>query len=403
MIRSIKIRGFKSLKDVSLKLGNLNLFVGTNASGKSNFLDALRVLQGVGYGFTIDEILNGKPKGASSVKWDGIRGGSDRAAYLGNQEKMDLIGFVVEFEIPGSKTPGIYSIQIAPKGGRVFQEKLTHATKVIFNSEPLEDPYSPAIQVSYTQKKTGPKPKLPFEKNRPVLHQLLKRPECHEEHRPILETCINTLSDIQRVDPSPAILRGYSQAQHVRRMGERGEDFSALIRTIDSDEKARKAYLSWLKELRPSELDDFKYIKGPLGEALFALVEGGTEFPAPVLSDGTLRFSAITAAFFQPDKPALLTLEEIENGIHPSRVRLLVELLRSRADQGTQVIATTHSPVVLAWLDEKEYSHTFFCHRDETTGASTITPLSEVPDFMDIVRKQPIGDLFAEGWLEGAL
>jgi len=66
-------------------------------------------------------------------------------------------------------------------------------------------------------------------------------------------------------------------------------------------------------------------------------------------------------------------------------------------------MATTHSPIVLAWLQESDYATTFFCKRDERTGASSITPLNEIPDFMDIVSKRPIGDLFAEGWLEGAL
>ena len=56
MITHIEIEGFKSLKKVSLDLGGLNIFIGTNASGKSNFFEALRVLHGIGYGFSIVEI-----------------------------------------------------------------------------------------------------------------------------------------------------------------------------------------------------------------------------------------------------------------------------------------------------------------------------------------------------------
>lgn len=78
MIKSLTIKGFKSLEKITLNLSNLNLFVGTNASGKSNFFDGLRVLQGIGYGFTIDEIFNGKPKSATSEVWDAIRGGSSK-------------------------------------------------------------------------------------------------------------------------------------------------------------------------------------------------------------------------------------------------------------------------------------------------------------------------------------
>jgi predicted ATPase len=61
VIEHIEIENFKSLHKVSLDLGPLNIFLGTNASGKTNFLEALRVLQGIGYGYTVDEIFNEGP------------------------------------------------------------------------------------------------------------------------------------------------------------------------------------------------------------------------------------------------------------------------------------------------------------------------------------------------------
>jgi AAA15 family ATPase/GTPase len=72
VISELKIRNFKSLESVDLKLGHFNLLVGANASGKSNFLDALHFLQGVGSGLSIDGILNGMPASPISLKWDGI-------------------------------------------------------------------------------------------------------------------------------------------------------------------------------------------------------------------------------------------------------------------------------------------------------------------------------------------
>ena len=83
MIERIIIENFKSLRSVDLSLGRLNLFIGTNASGKSNFLDALRTLQGIGNGFTISEVLDGKPRSATTEVWEGIRGGSSNASYFG--------------------------------------------------------------------------------------------------------------------------------------------------------------------------------------------------------------------------------------------------------------------------------------------------------------------------------
>ena len=77
MIERIAVENFKSLRSVDLTLGRVNLFVGTNASGKSNFLEALRVLEGIGHGFTIGETLNGKPRSATNEVWEGIRGGKE--------------------------------------------------------------------------------------------------------------------------------------------------------------------------------------------------------------------------------------------------------------------------------------------------------------------------------------
>ena len=86
MIDRIVVENFKSLRRVDLTLGRMNLLVGANASGKSNFLDLLRVLQGIGNGFTFSQILDGKPQSATSAVWDGIRGGSRLACFAGPGE-----------------------------------------------------------------------------------------------------------------------------------------------------------------------------------------------------------------------------------------------------------------------------------------------------------------------------
>ena len=90
MIDRIIIENFKSLRKVDLSLGRMNLFIGTNASGKSNFLDVLSVLQGIGNGFTISEILDGKPSSATRDVWEGIRGGSSQAHFVGADETDDV-------------------------------------------------------------------------------------------------------------------------------------------------------------------------------------------------------------------------------------------------------------------------------------------------------------------------
>jgi hypothetical protein len=382
VIKTIEIEGFKSLEKVRLELGGLNLFIGANASGKSNFFDALRVLQGIGYGFTVDEIFNGKPQGAGRVVWQGIRGGIARVAFLRRgASSVAVMKFKVQIDSP-NRPNLLYDAEIAPREGIFHSETVQSGADRILNRSLYDvnkyDPDRSAFSVfQWADSKT----------------------------RGLSETgrLANALVDAQWLDPNPLTLRQYAQAQSAKRLGESGEDFAAIVAGLLENDDRRSSYLSWLRQLTPLEFDEALVLKGALGEPLFALREGEEILPAPILSDGTLRFAAITAAFFQPDMPAIITLEEIENGIHPSRLRLLIELLKSQT-RGTdlQVFATTHSPVVLAWLDEEDYKTTFLCRRDAESGASIITPLSEIPHLIELVRKQPIGELFTEGWLEGA-
>ena len=371
MITSIEILDFKSFERVWLKLGGFNLFIGANASGKSNFFDALRVLQGIAYGFTVDEIFNGKPRGAGSEAWPGIRGGSVHAFYNG---RSPLPGGPVQFRVAGTtRTEDFrYTILIVPARREVLTEKLE-----IGSNEPL----------------WGDTPS-----DRPTLQDRLRNGGAQSA---VAKDLFRALGNMQQLAPTSDLLRAYSQTQLAKRMGERGENFAAVVQSIVQDERLRSAYLSWLSRLTPMELDDVVVLEGAVKEPLFALREGDRELPAPILSDVTLRFAAITAAFFQSDMPAIITLEEIENGIHPSRIRLLLELLKSQSGgSGPQVFATTHSPVVLAWLEEKDFETTFLFRKDEETGASIVTPLSEIPHLIEQVRRRSLGELFMEGWLE---
>jgi len=392
VITEIKIEGFKSLEKVDLKLGKLNLFVGANASGKSNFLDALRVLQGIGYGFTIQEIFNGKPKSAASEVWEGIRGGTARAKFVGPSEAQsdDPLAFRVWLKAPQGSSTFSYSIRISTERGSIASESLEIDSRSVFCVTPETSEWSDSKVLAEHSHKSG----------RPALRSLSLEGDDSRKR----DVCVKLLSNMQKLSPIPEILRRYGQVFLADRMGQSGENFASLVKTILKSRHDRDAYTSWLQQLLGTEAEKVKILKGAKGEPLFALERGGTDFNADVLSDGTLRFAALVSAFFQPDMPDVITVEEIENGIHPGRIRLLLELLKSQSSEdGPQVFATTHSPVVLAWLEEEDYETTFFCKRDEETGASIIKPLSEIPHLVELVRKHSISDMFVEGWMEAAL
>ena len=81
-----------------------------------------------------------------------------------------------------------------------------------------------------------------------------------------------------------------------------------------------------------------------LGEVELRIIEGGVAIPASVLSEGTLRMLGLLA-LASAEAPALVGFEEPENGVHPRRIELIAELLRTQRSLGqTQYIVTTHSP-----------------------------------------------------------
>jgi energy-coupling factor transporter ATP-binding protein EcfA2 len=397
MIKKLKVQNFKSFKELDLEFGQLNFVIGTNASGKSNLFDALRFLQGVGNKFSLSQIIDGKPKSATSEVWAPIRGGSTHLAFKGCGDMP------IQFQVTMENSVSFdWGIEFDPTGARLINEKLDG----IYGSHAVTNQAGhPVFRVAYHGKKApGQPPRLEFESGRPVLPQFLDTQRGKKEERDRITKALHSLANMQRIDPLPSILREYSTPHFIERMGEHGENFAALVKTIAKDPDTKEAYLEWLQQLRPQEVEDIKVLTGAVGELMFCLEEGGKEFAAPVLSDGTLRFAAITAALFQPDMPGIMTIEEIENGIHASRLRLMMELLRSQSDcTDTQLFVTTHSPIVLAWLKEEEYQHTFYCMRDDATGESKVTPLTGIPHFNETIQKQPISDLFAEGWLEAAL
>src|SRR5882724_2010494 len=93
------------------------------------------------------------------------------------------------------------------------------------------------------------------------------------------------------------------------------------------------------------------------------MTEADFKVPGWLLSTGTLRILAILAALRHPNPPPLLVIEEVENGLDPRTLHLLVEEIRAAITAGTtQVILTTHSPYLLDLLD---LSHIVVVERED--------------------------------------
>ena len=154
------------------------------------------------------------------------------------------------------------------------------------------------------------------------------------------------------------------------------------------------------------DVEDFAFpVDSMTGRVQLALCESdGRTVSAYAASDGTLRLLAMLAALLGTNPAGLYVFEEIDNGIHPSRLRLLVDLIETQtAKGGVQVLTTTHSPELLSMVNDETFKNTSVVCRRPDTNDAVIRPVAELPDAERLRESQGLGRLHASGWMEDAV
>ena len=104
------------------------------------------------------------------------------------------------------------------------------------------------------------------------------------------------------------------------------------------------------------------------------------------------------------DFEGLYFIEEIDNGIHPARLHLLLDLIERQTAKGKiQVVATTHSPDVLNLINDTTFENTSVVYRDEDSADAVIRRVAELPNARELRKSQGLGRLHAGGWMENIL
>lgn len=412
MLEFIELEDFKSFHRAKAKFGHLSLIVGTNASGKSNVREALRVLHGIGLGYPIAEVLGEKYGPGGILQWRGIRGGVKEAAFEGAKE----------FEIGASLRPPDdsdfknqqFEYRIAVdvsniSGPRVVAESLRYSGGFIFDSNPESDPLDQTgehqLRVRYPRdgrnRRRGKV--LEFSSARPALSQLAERTR---ELSTVRETCravLDVLGSMRFLDLDPDAMRQPSQPG-LKVLGDRGENLSSVLQAICEDPNRQATLLDWLRALTPMDATKFVFRSDFSGRVLVHLIEStGFEVSAVSASDGTLRFLALVAALLSEDSGRIYFFEEFDNGIHPTRLHLLLDLVQ-RACRGmnVQVIGTTHNPALLAFLDDRARDDALLVYRSEYAKGSRLIPIMKLPNAKEVLASQDLGRLHQAGWLEDA-
>ena len=422
VLRRLKLTDFKNFHEAELTLGPLTVIVGANAAGKSNIRDAFRFLHGISRGYSVAEIIGEKWGEGGELVWRGIRGGT-REVFFGQTVKF---GIEVDFvPIPdnslvigdSSTLNSVYGIEIGvTHGGQLLtvnREFLRMNGKDIFNSHPSQSTMSISqdspVHVIQTVRPIDVTPaqdhRIGFTYHKPALTQMLDRKiEILGTNRLFSEAATNSFASMRFLDLSPEAMRTPSLPGQTI-LGDAGGNLSSVLMAICEDPTRKATLLEWVRALTPMDASDFEFLPDAAGRVLLMLVErSGLKISALSASDGTLRFLAMLAALLGPQAASFYFFEELENGIHPARLHLLLQLIESQvATNPIQIIATTHSPDLLTLLSDKSLESASLVYRAEGEQQGRIVRILDIPGAAEQVRKRRLGDLHASGWLENAV
>ena len=403
MLSSFTVENFKSYRRATLTLEPLTLLVGANGSGKSNLIEALRLLSWIAQGNTLGSIRH-----AVQEQNRGIRGTVQDLGFGGH-------GTVSLACRTTHDSWNEYAITLARHGDELYiaDERLTGTSQKVPLFEVVEAQGTEgSVRVAYNNfARGGRKPQVTCNNQMAVLHQLQSSARFEAGQNvaqkaipQILKQYQKWLSAILVLDPRPSVMRGYSFKSERRLSGD-GANLSGVLYNLCSESATKDKLLRFIKALPEQDIKAVDFIETPRAEVMVRLTEtfGGVESPydATLLSDGTLRVLAITAAVLSAPSGSLVVIEEVDNGIHPSRARRLLDhLLHVAHQRNLRVLLSSHNPALLDALPDAAVPHVVFCYRHAKDGASHLIRLDAMENYPALIAQGRVGHLLTQGIID---
>ena len=323
-LQSVRIRNFKAIVDSKVvKLGPLTAFIGNNGVGKSSLIEGLETYQSI--------VRDGLD--VAMQRWLGI----EHARHKG-QEARERAGVAVNpirFELAlGESVRKVRRIELSTHNDSASNRMFIADERI---SRP-DGTWLARDQIGALQT---------YGTGRSILSAALQ--DYVEEVRHILDWQFLAMSPERMGLPVPQQRTG--GGVRLARDGSNVADFLLDLRRQDQNAfdgivETMAFVLPYAKDIQPSLTSSEIERK-----AWLQLTESDYKVPGWMLSTGTLRILALLALLRHPNPPPLIVVEEIENGLDPRSIHLIVEEVRSAVLDGvTQVILTTHSPYLLDLL-----------------------------------------------------
>lgn len=397
MIKSFIYENFKSFEKAELNLEAVTSLVGTNSSGKSNAIEGISILAESATGMDLGVILDGTRNNDSHV-----RGGSKACSrfkttsfklgcLIDLDEDYDLL---YEIKIGTSKRIMVNEESLY----KVENGKVTHKGDKIFKTKDRNEDSSD-IKVEYRNGKKGMNPDIICNRTVSVLSQLTSKlpnhTETDDENLKYIGLVIANLKKIFVLDPVPSEMRDYVRTTDVE-LKTNCENISPVLYQMCEDKEKKEYLMDVIRELPENEIIDIEFVETKLGDVIFGLQEkylSSSELvDAKRLSDGTLKCIAVVAAVLTMPEDSVLVVEEIDNGIHPSRVKELINRLEQVCrPKGIDILLTTHNASLLDQYDRDKLIGVSVVYRDKVNGTSKFIPFVDIKNYQDILITGGLG------------
>jgi AAA15 family ATPase/GTPase len=414
VIKEVRFIDWKSFEDSTLYIDPLTILIGTNASGKSNALDALLFLHDTVSGNNIHSSLVGEKTLLLEGKINGIRGGVEWAARFPKTQ------FTLEALVADQESDYRFSIQVQTHptveivSESLFRIKYNSGNKKSYKTKLYEarvqQSDSPSITV-FLNNGQGRPIKQEFKRSVSVISQM-KNQKIRKEIDSAVLAVSTALENIFILDPVPSLMRDYKTLSSS--LATNASNLAGMLAALTPPMKSRiedrlSKYLSklpegdikkvWVETVGRFQSDAMLYCEENWSTNSEPLI-----MDARGMSDGTLRFLGILTALLTRPQDSLIVIEEVDNGLHPSRAKYLLELLiEIGRERKIDILITTHNPALMDELGPEMVPFVITSHRDSFTGASNLTMLEDVNNLAKLLASGPIGHISTKGYIEQSL
>lgn len=401
MLRRLRVRGYKSLVDCSIDFASVTVLLGPNAAGKSNLLDLLGLMSRMVSRETLRESFEGhrgRPLEAFHSR-DGFSEASYKRILAAPRVSfsvecdielhpriVDEVNAVleereaaVEAKVPYTRVTERllrYRLEVAlvPSSGELLVvdeclqalrqdlEPKAAASRAPFVELQHKNPTGKPRFVARIERQGHPRYFEP-DRARTLLSELTD-PVYH----PHVVAAGKEIASWRVYYVEPTRMRAEVPVQAADDPGRSGELLAAFYYSLQQRHPSTlKSIVRNLRDLVPGLVGMRVDVREGLLE-IFATHDGGAEFPARILSEGTLRLLCLLGISVAPASPAVVVYEEPENGVNPARLDLIAQIIRAATvrPSGSQFVLTTHSPLVCNLLAQ----HLVVATSDRMSGTS---------------------------------